>query len=60
MWENGQQTADRAGVAAVAVSDSDPGAEAGTADGAEEGENCALERGGPSGCEEAERGREAV
>jgi hypothetical protein len=36
-----------AGVAAVAVGDSDPGAEAGTADGAEEGEDCALERGGP-------------
>ena len=47
-----------AGVAAVAVGDGGACAEAGAADGAEEGENCALERGGPSGREEAERGRE--
>ena len=47
-----------AGGAAVAVGDRNSGAEAGAADGAEEGEDCALEGGGPSGREEAERGRE--
>ena len=48
-WERGGErpSHSHSHLKTVAVGDSDPGAEAGTADGAEEGEDCALERGGP-------------